>query len=251
MYSRLPAKRRRDFNMMLEGGCPALDGYQIQTTARDSPVLRPGHLSSLDDSDKTPVQVFRDVAEMDFRRLKIDGLVEVVPQKFRDERGYFSEVFRQDEFARHVSPVGFVQENQSTNILPGTIRGIHFQVGSAAQGKLVRCLAGKLFDVAVDLRQGSATFGEWLSLVLTPEDNNQLWIPVGFGHAFCSLEPNSVISYKVTNYYSAEYDAGVIWDDVDIGIDWPTIANPDSLSAKDRNLPRLANLPAYFSQEAS
>jgi dTDP-4-dehydrorhamnose 3,5-epimerase len=103
--------------------------------------------------------------------------------------------------------------------------------------------------VAVDLRTGSSTFGRSVSVVLSPEDNNQLWVPAGFGHGFCTLEPNSVISYRVTDYYSPEHDKGVAWDDPEIAVDWPSIADPDTLSAKDRKQPRLADLPAYFSME--
>ena len=186
---------------------------------------------------------------MDFRSLSIDGLCEITPAKFGDERGYFSEVFRLDAFERNVSPRQFVQDNQSLSVKPGTIRGVHFQSHPAAQGKLVRCTAGRLFDVAVDLRQGSPTFGQWASVILSAETNNQLWVPVGFAHGFCSLEPNSVISYRVTNYYSPEHDLGVAWDDPDIGIDWPDVADPETLSAKDRKQPRLADLPAYFTVE--
>ena len=113
----------------------------------------------------------------------------------------------------------------------------------------MRCLAGKLFDAVVDLRRDSPSYGRWLSLILTPEKNNQLWVPVGFGHAFCTLEPNSIVSYRVTNYYSPEHDKGVAWDDPDINIDWPAIADPETLSSKDRQQPSLADLPAYFSME--
>jgi dTDP-4-dehydrorhamnose 3,5-epimerase len=113
----------------------------------------------------------------------------------------------------------------------------------------VRCLAGRLLDVAVDLRADSPTYGRWISVVLSLEQNNQLWVPVGFGHAFCTLEPNSVISYRVTSYYSPENDKGVAWDDPEIGVDWPDVADPESLSAKDRAQPRLDDLPAYFSMK--
>ena len=184
---------------------------------------------------------------MEFRNFDIDGPFEIIPQKIEDHRGYFSEVFRLNRFLEHASPVEFVQDNQSMSVRPGTIRGIHFQSPPMAQAKLVRCLAGTLLDVAVDLRRESPTFGHCLSVVLTPEQNNQLWVPVGFGHAFCTLEPDTVISYRVTNYYSPEHDKGVAWDDPEIGIDWPTIADPDTLSVKDRRQPRLADLPAYFS----
>jgi dTDP-4-dehydrorhamnose 3,5-epimerase len=188
---------------------------------------------------------------MEFRAFEIEGPLEIVPNKIGDERGYFSEIFRLGEFRELAGQVEFVQDNQSLSVRPGTIRGIHFQTEPAAQGKLVRCLAGRLLDFAVDLRAGSPSYGRWISTVLLPEQNNQLWVPVGFGHAFCSLEPNSVISYRVTNYYSPENDKGVAWDDPDIGIDWPEIADPETLSGKDRKQPTLAELPPYFSMSDS
>ena len=184
---------------------------------------------------------------MEIRSFDIAGPLEIVPRKIEDDRGYFAEISRNDLFFQHAPEVQFVQDNQSLSIRAGTIRGIHFQTPPAAQGKLVRCLAGRLFDVAVDLRADSPTYGRSISVILTPEDCNQLWVPVGFGHAFCTLEPNSVISYRVTRYYSPEHDKGVAWDDPDICIDWPEIADPDTLSAKDRAQPRLAQLPPYFS----
>ena len=184
---------------------------------------------------------------MEFRALALHGAIEIKPRKIEDERGYFSEIFRLRDFVDHVGPIEFVQENQSLSVRSGTIRGIHFQSPPAAQGKLVRCLAGRLVDIAVDLRRDSATFGKSVSVVLSPDENNQLWVPVGFGHAFCTLEPNSIISYRVTSYYSPDHDKGVAWDDPEIGIDWPSVADPQTLSAKDRNQPSLAELPAYFS----
>ena len=183
---------------------------------------------------------------MEFRTFELDGPLEIRPRMIEDERGYFSEIFKLAAFEERAGPVHFVQDNQSLSVRPGTIRGIHFQSHPAAQAKLVRCLAGKLLDVAVDLRRGSPTYGRWVSVILTPEENNQLWIPIGFGHAFCSLEPNSVINYRVTAYYSPENDKGVAWDDPDIAVDWPQIADPETLSAKDRKQPSLGELPAYF-----
>lgn len=186
---------------------------------------------------------------MEWRTFDLDGPLEIIPRKIEDERGYFSETFRLAEFAKRTEAEPFVQENQSLSTRAGTIRGIHFQVHPSAQGKLVRCLAGSLFDVAVDLRAGSPTFGRWVGVTLTPEQNNQLWIPVGFGHGFCTLEPNSVISYRVTGYYDPKRDCGVAWDDPDIAIDWPSIADPDTLSAKDRVQPSLVESGSYFSLE--
>lgn len=184
---------------------------------------------------------------MEFGTFDIEGPMEIRPGKIEDARGYFSEIFRLDAFSKRRPAVEFVQDNQSMSVRAGTIRGIHFQSNPAAQGKLVRCLAGKLFDVAVDLRRDSPSYGRWISAILSPAENNQLWIPIGFGHALCTLEPETVVGYRVTSYYSPENDKGVAWDDSDIGIDWPDIADPDSLSAKDRHQPKLAELPAYFS----
>jgi dTDP-4-dehydrorhamnose 3,5-epimerase len=183
---------------------------------------------------------------MEFRTFEVEGPIEIRPRKIEDERGYFSEVFRLDRFAEQSGPVEFVQDNQSLSTRVGTIRGIHFQSHPAAQGKLVRCLSGRLLDVAVDLRLESRTYGRWISVLLSPDENNQLWIPVGFGHAFCTLEPNAVISYRVTSYYSAENDRGVAWDDPEIGIEWPHVADAQTLSPKDRNQPLLTELPHYF-----
>ena len=186
---------------------------------------------------------------MEFRTFEIEGPLELVPKKFEDDRGYFAEIFRLSEFADRVGPLHFVQDNQSLSVRQGTIRGIHFQTHPHAQGKLVRCAAGSVLDVAVDLRHDSPTYGRSVSAVLTAAAVNQLWIPVGFGHAFCTLEPNSVIAYRVTDYYSPAHDKGVAWDDPDIAIDWPDVADRDTLSPKDRVQPALADLPQYFSVE--
>ena len=110
----------------------------------------------------------------------------------------------------------------------------------------MRCTAGALFDVVVDIRARSPTYGQWVGETLTPANGRQLWVPPGFAHGFCSLEPNSVICYKVTDYYSAECDRGIAWNDPAIGVDWPEIADPDTLSPKDRNQPLLCDLPTYF-----
>jgi dTDP-4-dehydrorhamnose 3,5-epimerase len=186
---------------------------------------------------------------MEFRSFALDGPFEIRPRKIEDERGYFSETFRLNEFASRAGSVEFVQDNQSLSIRVGTVRGLHFQTKPAAQGKLVRCLAGRLFDVAVDIRTDSPTYGNWISVELSPGENNQLWVPVGFAHGFCTLEPNSVISYRVTDYYSPENDKGLAWDDAAIGIDWPAVADRETLSAKDRRQPKLAELPDYFSMK--
>ena len=178
--------------------------------------------------------------------LDLLGVKLLGPRHIGDERGYFAETFRADLFAAQCSGLTFVQENESMSVKPGTVRGLHFQSEPHVQGKLVRCTRGALFDVAVDIRHDSPTFGQWIGETLTPGNGKQLWIPPGFAHGFCSIEPNTVISYKVTGYYSAECDKGLAWDDPKIGIDWPDVADPDTLSAKDQQQPLLAYLPAYF-----
>lgn len=183
---------------------------------------------------------------MEFREFDIAGPIELLPIKHGDERGYFSEILRMAPFVARAGPVEFVQDNQSLSARAGTIRGIHFQTNPSAQAKLVRCTVGSVFDVAVDLRYDSPTYGKWISVVLNAERLNQLWIPVGFGHAFCTLEPNSVITYRVTKYYTPEHDEGVAWNDPDISIDWPDVADPETLSVKDRAQPAFTDLPPLF-----
>jgi len=169
-----------------------------------------------------------------------------MPRHIGDERGYFSETFRADLFAQHIGEYLFVQDNESLSARVGTIRGLHFQSRPHTQGKLVRCTAGALFDVAVDIRAGSPTYGAWVGETLTPANGRQLWVPPGFAHGFCSLEPNSVICYKVTDYYSTECDKGLAWDDPALAIDWPDVADPDTVSPKDREQPLLSELREFF-----
>lgn len=187
---------------------------------------------------------------MEFHKFDLAGPVEIVPRRIGDERGYFSEIFRLGPFADHAGKVEFVQENESLSALAGTIRGLHFQTAPFAQGKLVRCTAGAIFDVAVDLRHDSPGFGDWVAVTLTPGLGNQLWIPPGFAHGFCTVLPGSVVNYKVTAYYAPEHDKGVAWDDPDIGVKWPHEADPATLSGKDRVQPALADLPRHFAMES-
>ena len=183
---------------------------------------------------------------MEIRTFDVDGLLEIVPAKIVDERGYFAETFRAERFREHAGEQVFVQDNQSLSLRVGTIRGLHFQTPPAAQGKLVRCLAGSVFDVAVDLRTASPTYGRATTAVLTAADANQFWIPAGFAHGFCTLEPDAIIAYRVTHTYSREHDSGVAWNDPSFAIPWPEVADPSTLSAKDRALPGLADLPTFF-----
>lgn len=184
---------------------------------------------------------------MEALETSLKGVFVITPARHEDSRGYFSETFRRDWFAANVAGVDFVQENQSLSRSAGVVRGLHFQSAPAAQGKLVRCLAGAVFDVAVDIRQGSPNFGKWTSVILTAEEGNQLWIPPGFLHGFCTLLPDCLVSYKVTAYYDRESDRGVLWNDPEIGVAWPKVANPELLSPKDKVLPLLGALPRYFS----
>lgn len=186
---------------------------------------------------------------MEISSMDLAGVKLFAPRHIGDERGYFAETFRADTFAKECGAVVFVQDNESLSAQTGTVRGLHFQSAPHAQGKLVRCTAGALFDVAVDIRVGSPTFGKWVGETLTPENGLQLWIPPGFAHGFCTLSPNSVIAYKVTDYYNAECDKGLAWDDPALSIAWPDAADAATLSPKDRKQPELSCLPDYFTWE--
>lgn len=184
---------------------------------------------------------------MEFKTFPISGPFAVLPVRHGDARGYFSEIFRADRFVQAAGPVELVQENQSLSAQTGTIRGLHFQIPPAAQGKLVRCVAGAIFDVAVDIRHDSPTFGQWVSAELTADNGHQLWVPAGFAHGFCTLVPDTVVAYKVSAYYSPEHDRGIAWNDPALGIVWPALADAATLSGKDRVQPHLADLPPVFS----
>lgn len=181
---------------------------------------------------------------MELRNLDIADVFEICPLKHGDDRGYFAELWREDRFRLTGAGVSFVQENQSLSARVGTIRGLHFQTSPAAQGKLVRCIQGAIFDVAVDIRHDSPTYGRWVWVELSAERLNQLWVPAGFAHGFCTLTPDCIVAYKVTSYYSPENDRGLAWDDPAIGVEWPAVADRETLSAKDRNQPGLAVLMA-------
>ncbi len=184
---------------------------------------------------------------MEITTLNMSGLALILPRRIGDERGSFAEIFRSDWFRRNFGDFAFVQENESHSGRMGTIRGLHFQAMPHSQGKLVRCTAGALFDVAVDIRNGSPTFGQWYGETLTANDGKQIWIPPGFAHGFCTIEPDTVICYKVTDYYDSECDKGLAWDDPLIGIVWPDVAAPDTLSSKDCVQPAFTKSLDYFS----
>jgi dTDP-4-dehydrorhamnose 3,5-epimerase len=170
---------------------------------------------------------------------RLDGLVLLEPVVHGDERGFFSETWRADAWAAHGVPTEFVQDNHSRS-RRGTLRGVHFQT-SPGQGKLVRVARGTVYDVAVDLRRGSPTFGEWEAVVLDDESHRQLWIPIGFGHGFCVLSETADFVYKCTAYYDAATEAGIRFDDPEVGIDWPRDVEL-LYSERDRTAPTLAEI---------
>ena len=174
---------------------------------------------------------------------------EIRPVRHRDPRGFFSEIFREDVLRTHGIDAAFVQENHSLSVERGVVRGLHFQVPPEGQAKLVRVAAGSILDVAVDIRRGSPHYGRHVAVVLSAAEGNQLFVPEGFAHGFCTLEPNSEIVYKVNRYYSAEHDRGLLWNDPALGIAWPVSEREAVLSDKDRRQPVLAELPQYYRYE--
>lgn len=170
---------------------------------------------------------------MKFRNLEIAGLIEILPIPQTDERGFFMRTFDSEEFKVNGLNREWVQENHSRSERKGIIRGLHFQLEPFDETKLVRCISGEIFDVAVDLRKGSSTFGKWQGIVLSAENKKMLFIPRGFGHGYCTLTVVSEVVYKVDNYYSPQHERGLIWNDPDLGIIWP-VSDP-LLSQKDRN----------------
>ncbi|MGE4062300.1 MAG: dTDP-4-dehydrorhamnose 3,5-epimerase [Rhodospirillaceae bacterium] len=183
---------------------------------------------------------------MNVESLAIPDVKIVRPKKHGDARGFFSETYSQkalrDAGIDHV----FVQDNHAFSAAKGTVRGLHFQTPPFAQDKLVRVTRGSIFDVAVDLRRGSPTYGKHVSAVISAEAWNQIFIPVGFAHGLLTLEADTEVLYKVTNYYSPAHDLGLLWNDPALGIAWPVSESAAILSEKDKVQPRLADLPAYF-----
>jgi dTDP-4-dehydrorhamnose 3,5-epimerase len=169
---------------------------------------------------------------------KLDGVVLLEPQIHGDERGFMVETFRRDAWADLGVDVEFVQHNHSRSA-KGTLRGLHFQT-EPGQAKLVRCPRGRIFDVAVDLRRGSSTYGEWEGHVLDDERHRQLFVPAGFGHGFAVLSDVADVAYLLSSLYDAATEAGIAWDDPDVGVEWP-VAEP-LLSERDKSAPRLAEV---------
>jgi dTDP-4-dehydrorhamnose 3,5-epimerase len=168
------------------------------------------------------------------------------PKKNVDSRGFFSETYNRQQFSAAGIDLDFVQDNHSLSREAGTLRGLHYQAPPFAQDKLVRVVAGRIFDVAVDLRRSSPSFGKWVSAVISAEDWNQIFVPVGFAHGFCTLTPNTEVIYKVTAYFSKEHDLGIRWNDPDLGIGWPVPEAQIRLSEKDAAQPFFREAATFF-----
>ncbi|HXC30460.1 MAG TPA: dTDP-4-dehydrorhamnose 3,5-epimerase [Stellaceae bacterium] len=176
----------------------------------------------------------------------LPGVKLIQPVRHGDARGYFSETYREEALAAAGIGAHFVQENQSLSAAIGVVRGLHFQLAPMAQAKLIRVIAGSILDVAVDIRKGSPHYGKHVAVALTAAEGNQLFVPEGFAHGFCTLEPDTLVIYKVNNYWSPEHERGLLWNDPALGIDWRLGGNEPTLSEKDKHYPALADLPHYF-----
>ncbi|HEX5482336.1 MAG TPA: dTDP-4-dehydrorhamnose 3,5-epimerase [Terriglobia bacterium] len=183
---------------------------------------------------------------MEVRTTAIPEVKLIKPRKHGDYRGFFSETYNKKELAEAGVALDFVQDNHSLSTEKGVVRGLHFQIPPFAQDKLVRVIRGSVFDVAVDLRRNSPTFGKHVSALVSAEEWNQILVPIGFAHGFCTLEPNTEVIYKVTNYYAPNCDRGVLWNDPELEIQWPVSGSDVILSEKDKSQPRFAELTAFF-----
>ena len=183
---------------------------------------------------------------MKVHQTSISGIHALEPRKHGDHRGFFSEVYNRKALAKAGIDIDFVQDNHSLSAEKGTVRGLHFQTPPFAQDKLVRVVRGSVFDVAVDLRRDSPSYGRHVGVVLSAEAWNQILVPVGFAHGLMTLEPGTEVVYKVSDYYSADHDKGLLWNDPALGIQWPIPEGEVVLSDKDRVHPRLAELVTPF-----
>lgn len=180
-------------------------------------------------------------------RCAIPEVMVIEPKRFGDSRGFFSETWSRRAFAEATGlDAAFVQDNHSLSAERGVIRGLHFQTPPHAQGKLLRVTRGSIIDVAVDIRRGSPTFGRHVAVEISAENWRQLWVPPGFAHGFCTLEPDTEVQYKVTAYYAPDHDRGLAFDDPALGIAWPVEPAAAVLSDRDRRHPLLADLPDHF-----
>jgi dTDP-4-dehydrorhamnose 3,5-epimerase len=183
---------------------------------------------------------------LEIQSFPIDGIKLIRPRRIADARGYFAATYVRSEFVAAGIDHEFVQDNESRSRTTATIRGLHFQIRPFAQTKLVRVLRGRILDAVVDLRRSSPSYGKHLAIELSEAAGEQLLVPAGFAHGFCTLEPETMVLYKVDNVYSAEHDRGVYWADASLGIEWPVAAVDAVVSERDRGLPKFRELPAYF-----
>ncbi|TRZ52845.1 MAG: dTDP-4-dehydrorhamnose 3,5-epimerase [Dehalococcoidia bacterium] len=179
-----------------------------------------------------------------FKNLEIPEVILIKPTVFTDERGFFAETYKKSDFLDFGIKEEFLQENHSLSKTKGVLRGLHFQIPPKAQAKLVRVISGSVFDVALDIRKNSPTFGSWVSAVLSGENKDMLYVPEGFAHGFCTLEENTEVIYKCSRVYSPGHDRGIIWNDPALAIPWP-VENP-ILSEKDKVWPLLKDTGDIF-----
>ncbi|MGD6856660.1 dTDP-4-dehydrorhamnose 3,5-epimerase [Bacillus infantis] len=182
---------------------------------------------------------------MKFTETNLDGVLVVQPTVFGDHRGWFTETYSEPVFRENGIDIDFLQDNQSFSATKGTLRGLHYQMNPKAQAKLVRCTKGVIYDVAVDIRKGSPTYGEWFGIELSDENKKQLLVPKGFAHAFMTLTDDVEVQYKVDEVYSPENERSILWNDPEIDIKWPIDVKP-VLSAKDEVAPLLKNADNNF-----
>ena len=182
---------------------------------------------------------------MKFTKTSIEGLVIIEPRVFGDERGYFLESYNEKEFEQAICKVSFVQDNESKSS-KGVLRGLHFQKPPFNQAKLVRCIEGRVLDVAVDIRKGSPTYGKHVAIELSGENKKQVFVPKGFAHGFSVLSKTAIFAYKVDNRYAPESDSGIRYDDTELGIDWGLPQEEIQLSEKDKDLPSFKDLDSPF-----
>jgi dTDP-4-dehydrorhamnose 3,5-epimerase len=186
------------------------------------------------------------VAQLEVEPLQPEGVLQITPARFADARGYFCETYNRDAFLQAGIDCTFVQDNQSLSHAKGVVRGLHFQIPPYAQAKLVRVLRGSIYDVAVDLRRASPTCGKSVAVTLSAKRGNQLFIPAGFAHGFCTLEPETEVLYKVDAPYSREHERGLLWNDAGIGIAWPVEEREAIVIERDKAHPALRDFQDFF-----
>lgn len=183
---------------------------------------------------------------MKVETLAIPDVKLLTPRRFGDSRGFFSETWQQERYAEAGIPGPFIQDNHALSTQRGVVRGLHLQAPPSAQGKLLRVVRGAVWDVAVDVRHGSPTFGRFVAAELSAENWQQIWVPAGFLHGYCTLTEVTEVIYKVSGPYDRAAERGVIWNDPDLALPWPVAASEALLSDKDKILPRLADCPVWF-----